>query len=69
MLKRDPLLQQLDAIRTQTAMSSAVVARKSGVSTSTLRNWETGKTRRPLTTTLAAVAKVYGYQLVLTRRS
>lgn len=67
-VQRDPLLDTLQYITTAHNYSTAFVANKSGVSKSTIRAWETGRTRRPLATTLAAVARVYGYQLVLTKK-
>lgn len=62
---QDPLLQELQLLRSQRALPLAAVANKSGVSASTLRNWDTGKTKRPLVSTLSAVAKVYGLRLAL----
>jgi len=57
---RDPILDVLATARADEGVTFKETHARSGVSTSTLRNWERGKTRRPQFATVVAVARTYG---------
>lgn len=57
----DPLLEQvLDHLH---GKSAADIARKTGISTSTLRAWRSGKTRRPQSVTMSFALRAVGMRL------
>lgn len=55
---QDPIVAK--TLRAAGAMSKAEIERKTGVTAGTLRNWATGKTKRPLFSTLNAVLRGAG---------
>jgi transcriptional regulator with XRE-family HTH domain len=57
---RDPILDELATARADEGVTFEATTATSGVSTSTLRNWERGKVKRPQFATVAAVARAYG---------
>lgn len=67
----DPILDQIDRLREIAAgqrgipISNAHIERKSGVTTSTLRNWASRKTKRPQFPTIKAVVRALGGEITL----
>ncbi len=57
---RDPIMDELATARADEGVSFEETVAASGVSSSTLRNWERGKVKRPQFATVAAVARAYG---------
>ena len=64
---KDPAIDLLRTAIADTGVSYARIERDSGVTTTTLRNWFHGKTRRPQHATVMAVARAIGYDFVLTK--
>lgn len=64
----DPLLQQIVPLLRGDPRSNHALANVSGLSASTLRNWENGKVRRPQAVSVAMAARALGYSLELVRR-
>jgi len=58
--EKDPVIDLIRTARSDAKMGYAEVADKSSVSISTVRNWERGKTRKPLFATSAAVLIALG---------
>lgn len=59
--KYDPVIEQVLEILQNAEMKFQQASDLSGVSTSTIRNWNKGKTRRPQNTTIEAVGRACGY--------
>lgn len=55
---QDPVIREIAKMTKGTSL--AQIERKSGVTTSCMRNWFSGKTKRPQFATIAAVAKACG---------
>jgi transcriptional regulator with XRE-family HTH domain len=51
----DPVLDLVDDVRKKAKLSATKIAAKTRITTGTLHNWETRKTKRPLLSTVAAV--------------
>jgi len=64
----DPVLRAFKQAWSQSHMTKAQLVRSSGVSYSTLRNWETGKTRSPLFSTMRAALTAMGCEIVVQRK-
>lgn len=58
---KDPVIYQIEAIIEQTGISFAEIERRSGVVNTTLKNWFSGKTKRPMHATIMAVLRAIGY--------
>lgn len=65
---RDPLLADLVPLLERDKRSYFAKANVSGLSPSTLKNWETGKVRRPQAVSLQMAYKMLGYELKPVRR-
>lgn len=65
----DPILDQLEEVLYTHGMTKAEISRRSGVSASTLTNWQKKKTRRPSATTINASLHALGYQLTITKKN
>ena len=63
-----PLQRRVVMLMRNSGKKYGFITTKSGVCYSTLKNWETGKTRRPQVPTMNAVLKVLGYELDIVRR-
>lgn len=64
---KDPVIDSTRTIVEDSGESYAEVARRSGVSTTTLHNWFAGGTRRPQFCTVNAVGRALGYELKWSR--
>lgn len=62
---KDPIIAKLRALREEKKETYSSVCEKSGVSTSTLYNWDSGNTRRPQFATANAIAMALGHELRL----
>lgn len=62
--EKDPVIDKLRTIVSDSDLSLTAIHDKSGVSTSTMWNWFHGKTRRPQFATVTAVARVCGQDVV-----
>lgn len=59
--KYDPAIEQVIELMDGSSMKASQASDLSGVSTSTIRNWVKGKTRRPQNATIEAVGRAAGY--------
>jgi len=57
---RDPIIEAFVALRAESKMSYTQVRNEGGPATTTLSNWEHGKTKRPQHATVAAAASAIG---------
>lgn len=57
---KDPIIDVLRTIKRDTEMKDSEITAAGGPTTSTLRNWFVGKTRRPQFATVAAAASAMG---------
>lgn len=64
---KDPIIDQVRTAITQAKVSHAYISEKSGVTTTTLRNWFTGHTKRPQAATIRAVLRSIGYDIKVVR--
>lgn len=64
-IDKHPVIDEIRALMKDGGYSHRELAEKSGVSVSTLRNWDLGNTIRPQAPTLNAVARVFGKRLGL----
>jgi predicted transcriptional regulator len=62
---RDPLLAQVTALLERDRRTTWELADDSGLSPSTIRNWERGKVRNPQSVSLQMAARSLGKRLVL----
>lgn len=60
---RDPMLDDVLALLAADKRSNFAKANVSGLSPSTLKNWENGKTQRPQGVSLQMAFKMLGYEL------
>jgi len=58
--EKDPIIDVLRTIKRDTEMKDSEITAAGGPTTSTLRNWFHGKTRRPQFATVAAAASAMG---------
>jgi transcriptional regulator with XRE-family HTH domain len=65
---KDPVIDRLRTLRSDTGMKYSEIAAKSGVSVTTLRNWWHGETRRPNFCTVQAAARAMGKTFELVDR-
>lgn len=63
----DPILDRLEEVMYVNGLTKAEISRESGVSTTTLYNWQKRKTRSPNSATLNAALHVAGYELAITK--
>lgn len=59
--KYDPVIEQVLELLDDSHIKAGQASDLSGVSTSTIRNWSKGKTRRPQNATIEAVGRAAGY--------
>jgi DNA-binding transcriptional regulator YiaG len=64
-IDKHPVIDEIRMLMKDAHLSRAKLADESGVSTTTLRNWDMGKTTRPQAPTLNAVGKIFGKRLGL----
>ena len=64
---KDPIIDQVRTMIDDEAVTLSYVCNKSGVAKKTVKNWFSGQTRRPLFSTIAAVGRALGYDLMLRR--
>ena len=62
----DPMIDKLRDLLKAEGKSYTWVETRSGVTSPTMRNWFSGKTRKPQFATLNAVARCLGHELTLT---
>jgi hypothetical protein len=58
--ERDPILEVVTAARSLQRMKYKTIHDNGGPTPATLRNWESGKTRRPQFCTIAAASRTLG---------
>ncbi len=61
---KDPIIDAFRTARSDKGLSYAELSAESGVSATTFRNWEHGKTRRPMFSTVMAAVNALGKKLV-----
>lgn len=61
---KDPVIDQLRTIKADAEESDTRISAASGVSTTTLYNWWSGKTRRPQSASVEAVGRALGKKRV-----
>lgn len=64
----DPILDKVEEVLYVDGISKAEIARRSGVSSSTLSNWAKKKTRSPNSSTVNAALHAMGYELTVRKR-
>jgi len=64
---RDPILDLVNHLVQQSPMTYTQISVSCGVSQSTLRNWDRGKTKRPQAVTVKFVLRAIGYELAVRR--
>lgn len=65
---KDPILYTVLELLRKSNRSNHSIAIEAGISPLTIQRWEYGITRRPQVTTIRAVLRVLGYDLVLSRK-
>jgi hypothetical protein len=58
---RDPILELVTRIITDSGWTLKAIENKSGVCSSTLRKWQNGETKRPQNATVDMVMRILGY--------
>lgn len=67
--RQDPVIKNVILPMVQRSNQSyGQISRESGVSRSTMKHWETGKTRCPKFATIMAVARSVGYDMKFYRK-
>lgn len=64
---KDPILDLVNHLIDESHMSLQGISNKCGVSYSTLRNWQVGKTKKPQAVTVKFVLEAIGYSLAVKR--
>lgn len=64
----DPVYLQIKALLERDNRSNFAKANVCGLSPSTLRNWESGKVKRPESVSLQMVARMFGYDFRLVKK-
>lgn len=64
----EPVQRRCTMLVNSSKMALTAICNKSGVVRGTIKNWETGKTRKPQIPTMNAVLKVLDYELGIVRR-
>ena len=59
----EPLMLQFNLLLSASKMNNGDIAHATGITTQTLRNWQTRTTRRPNSSTLRLAFKALGYTL------
>lgn len=63
--RRDVILGEFKVAFSHSHMSKSSLAKKSGICTTTIRNWETGKTRSSLISTMRMALHTMGYKIAV----
>lgn len=63
--EQDPIVDKIRTIFEDHGKSIGDLAHGSGISNSTIRNWFSGKTKRPQFATAAAAVRTMGYDFIL----
>lgn len=61
-IEKDPVLERLVDLIEQSPLTYKEICDSSGVSWQTIRNWRTGKTKKPQNVTMDFVARAIGYR-------
>ena len=64
---RDPTLTQVLMLMRNGELSIAGIAKQSGISPTTLHNWDKGRTMRPQNVTMEFALRAMGYKRVITK--
>lgn len=67
-MTRDPILKEFLLVWSNHPMSKTQLATKSGIATTTLRNWSNGKTLSPKVSTMRMALHTLGYRIVVEPR-
>lgn len=62
---QDPIIKEIKSMMYQEGLNASQVSKASGVSDGTIRNWITGKTRRPQHAAVMAAIRGAGYDMVV----
>jgi len=62
---RDPILELVTRVITDSGMSLKAIEAKSGVCAPTLRKWQNGDTKRPQNATVEIVLRTLGYRRIV----
>jgi len=62
---RDPVLEQVTRVITDSGLALNAIEAKCGVCASTMRSWQQGKTKRPQNATVEMVLRTLGYRRVI----
>jgi len=64
---KDPMIDQVRTVIADSQMTYKAISEASGVTSTTLRNWLDGSTRKPQAATFNAVLRACGYKLSIVR--
>lgn len=65
---QDPICGQVNSVLEETGTTASAASRASGVASTTIGNWRSGKTKRPQFATVNAVLMAAGRQLTIVKR-
>lgn len=65
---QDPIIKEIKFIMHTEGLSVSRISKASGVSNGTIRNWITGKTRRPQHASVMAALRGSGYDMVVKKK-
>ena len=64
-MEGEPLLHRTVMLINDSGVSNRVIAERCGVTTQTLNNWKSGRTKRPQVPTMRFVLRAIGYELTI----
>ena len=67
-LQIDPMMVEVTRLIRESNRTKAYIARKTGISAGTFKNWETKRTKRPQRVTLEFALRALGYRMTIERR-
>jgi len=62
---RDPVLEQVTRVITDSGLTLKAIETKCGVCTSTMRKWQNGECKRPQNATVEMVLRTLGYRRII----
>jgi DNA-binding transcriptional regulator YiaG len=64
---RDPILDEISRLITDSGLSAQTIAMRSGVTARTITNWQNGRTKKPQNLTVDHVLIALGYRRITQR--
>lgn len=69
LVDKDPMVDMVVAAIKESGLSHSTIARSSGVTTTTLNNWVSGRTMKPQRLTMEFVLRTCGYEMRVVKTS